>query len=372
VTAPGAGTCCSPAGSRAGWPATSSERRSAPPRRPQPADRFGDHELLAVSLMDRGRSLLRLDRLEEGLRSLDEAIVAAQAAELAPVPAGLIYRSVHDGCREVYEFARLCEWTDLLTRWCERQPGLVAFTGVCQLHRAEVMEMRGAWDAALDEARAAREHCARVSEQASARRGDLQGGGDPPAARRARRGRGGVSRCEPSGPRAAAGARTAAAGAGRPRGGRRGDSPGRLRARRDLRARRRPAWVRRGHARCGGCRRGAARRLRAGADRRRERQRRRERDGGREPRARSTRPGGRTGGARHGRGAQVVTEWDSAEEFTSFNRDIVPPLRVLLAQCDEREQDEALAAIADAARLHCDADRRLRLPNLALLAVGRA
>jgi len=44
-----------------------------------------------------------------------------------------------------------------LTRWCERQPDVVAFTGRCLLHRAEIMQLHGEWARALEEARRAGE-----------------------------------------------------------------------------------------------------------------------------------------------------------------------------------------------------------------------
>jgi hypothetical protein len=63
--------------------------------------------------------------------------------------------SVIDGCQEVYALRRAQEWTAALTGWCERQPGMVAFTGQCLLHRAEIMHLHGAWREALEEARRA-------------------------------------------------------------------------------------------------------------------------------------------------------------------------------------------------------------------------
>jgi DNA-binding CsgD family transcriptional regulator len=85
--------------------------------------------------------------------------VAVVTGELSPRVSGIVYCGVILACQEAHEPRRAGEWTDALTRWCERQPDLVAFTGRCLVHRAEIMQLRGAWSEGLDEARRAEERC---------------------------------------------------------------------------------------------------------------------------------------------------------------------------------------------------------------------
>ena len=79
----------------------------------------------------------------------------------SPIVTGIIYCSTIDFCQSVYELRRAREWTEALTRWWEQQPEMVAYTGTCLVHRAEIMEMAGAWQEALDEARRAQDRFVR-------------------------------------------------------------------------------------------------------------------------------------------------------------------------------------------------------------------
>ena len=141
-------------------------------------ERFGDPDLFALAAHERGHILIRLGRIKEGLRLLDETMVAVTAGELSPIVSGIVYCGVILACQDAHEVRRAQEWTAALSGWCERQPDLVAFTGRCLVHRAELMQLHGAWPEALEEARRADERCAAGENPAAAgeacyRRGEI-------------------------------------------------------------------------------------------------------------------------------------------------------------------------------------------------------
>lgn len=141
-------------------------------------ERFGDPDLVALGLIDLGRAMIEEGAVAEGLDTFDEAMVAAVGGELSPVATGFVYCSVIDGCHLTHELARAREWTVALTDWCAQQPDLVPFTGTCLVHRAEILQIRGALDEALVEARGARERFAqrrdwRAAGEASYRCGEI-------------------------------------------------------------------------------------------------------------------------------------------------------------------------------------------------------
>lgn len=114
--------------------------------------RTRDEDLVALALNVAGRSAILDGRTAEGLSRLDEAMVAVVSGEVSPPVAGSVYCSLIEACEEIADLRRAREWTDALTRWCERQEGMVTFTGQCLTHRAAILRRGGDWRAAADQA----------------------------------------------------------------------------------------------------------------------------------------------------------------------------------------------------------------------------
>ena len=137
-------------------------------------ERYRESDLCAFARNLQGRVLVSAGQVERGLALLDEAMVAATGGELTPVVTGIVYCSSIASCHRVFAFDRVREWTAALSGWCEAQPQLAIFTGHCLVHRAEVLEMNGAWPEAVDEARRAVARCVRVVEREAAGRAHYQ------------------------------------------------------------------------------------------------------------------------------------------------------------------------------------------------------
>ncbi|HET7701143.1 MAG TPA: adenylate/guanylate cyclase domain-containing protein [Candidatus Limnocylindria bacterium] len=123
-------------------------------------ERFRDRDLQALALAITGRVLIDTGDVREGMARMDEASVAAVSGELSLQITGIVYCITISACRDLGDYRRAGEWTEAAHRWCERQ-SVNGFPGVCRVHRAELMALRGALAKAEQEARQACEEIMR-------------------------------------------------------------------------------------------------------------------------------------------------------------------------------------------------------------------
>jgi len=124
------------------------------------ADRFDDPDLIALSGLGRGRSLVAMGEVRRGVAVLDETMVAVTQTDVSPVAAGIVYCGMIITCRDVFDWGRAREWTVALSRWCADQQGLKPYQGQCLIHRSEIMQLRGEWSDAMAEVQEACGHLA--------------------------------------------------------------------------------------------------------------------------------------------------------------------------------------------------------------------
>ncbi|HVS28424.1 MAG TPA: adenylate/guanylate cyclase domain-containing protein [Solirubrobacteraceae bacterium] len=122
----------------------------------------GEADLQALGLSRQGNALVSRGDVEGGLALLDEATAAAVAGELGPYATFVVYCAAIAVCRDLTDYRRAAEWTQAARRWCERR-AVSGFPGVCRVYHAEILRLRGDWEAAE---RDVREAC-----------GELQGAG---------------------------------------------------------------------------------------------------------------------------------------------------------------------------------------------------
>lgn len=118
------------------------------------ARELGDRDVEALALLYRGLSMLALGKVRPGIELLDESAAAVLGEGLDPWTGGIVYCGVIWSCLNRGDWRRAAEWTDQFTRWCSTN-GVCGYPGLCRLHRAEILSLRGAVEEAEKEAAAA-------------------------------------------------------------------------------------------------------------------------------------------------------------------------------------------------------------------------
>jgi DNA-binding CsgD family transcriptional regulator len=113
---------------------------------------YDDPSLVALGVYFQGRVRIKQARVADGLALLDEAMLAALSDELGPLWTGAIYCGLMDACNELRDLRRASEWTEATRRWSDPLPLASLYPGICRVHRAQVLQSRGEWEQAEQEA----------------------------------------------------------------------------------------------------------------------------------------------------------------------------------------------------------------------------
>lgn len=116
--------------------------------------RHGDKDLFALGLALQGISLVARDEAERGLALVEEATEGAVSGGLGARATGMIYCMMISVNAQLADWQEAGHWTEAATRWCDRQ-AINGFPGICRVHRAEILKLRGFLADAEEEARAA-------------------------------------------------------------------------------------------------------------------------------------------------------------------------------------------------------------------------
>ncbi len=116
------------------------------------ARRHEDRDLQMLALQDGGRILVSQGRVSEGMAAIDEAMAAATSGQLGPRTSGRVFCNMMSTCEKLADYRRASEWNEAVRHWCEphAQSG---YPGICRVHRAQLLRLRGSWQEAEVEAR---------------------------------------------------------------------------------------------------------------------------------------------------------------------------------------------------------------------------
>lgn len=108
----------------------------------------------ALAISFKGIAMTFQGRWQEGTRLVDEASVLAMSRGDDLRATSDVYCNVMGVCSSLADYRRAGEWTEQAERWM-RTNGIDGFTGICQVHRAELERLRGHWSQAEQDARSA-------------------------------------------------------------------------------------------------------------------------------------------------------------------------------------------------------------------------
>lgn len=108
----------------------------------------------ALAMSFKAIALIQKGLWREGVSLIDESTVLAVSQESDLRTASDVYCNTIAACAGLGDFRRAGEWTEEAERWMQTN-SVGGYTGICQVHRAELKRVRGSWSEAEEVARKA-------------------------------------------------------------------------------------------------------------------------------------------------------------------------------------------------------------------------
>lgn len=110
------------------------------------AERIGracnNPDLIALGLSYQGQASLAIGKVVEGTAMIDEAATLVLGGGVQPLAGGVVYCGVLFASHNRGDWGRAIEWSESFGNWFRRS-GINAYPGVCRLHHAEILALRG-------------------------------------------------------------------------------------------------------------------------------------------------------------------------------------------------------------------------------------
>jgi ATP/maltotriose-dependent transcriptional regulator MalT len=116
-------------------------------------EEHGDPTLVAWGLHWEGLALIKQGHLDRGWPLLDEAMLGVSSGEMKPIWAGFLHCSTVLICEQLGDPRRGWQWIETTERWLHGVPSASVYPGICRIYKARILQERGIWAEAENEAR---------------------------------------------------------------------------------------------------------------------------------------------------------------------------------------------------------------------------
>lgn len=108
----------------------------------------------SLAMSFKATALIQRGEWREGVSLIDESTVVAMSQDADLRTVSDVYCNTIAACAGLGDFRRAGEWTEEAERWMHTN-SLGGYTGICQVHRAELKRVHGSWSEAEEVARKA-------------------------------------------------------------------------------------------------------------------------------------------------------------------------------------------------------------------------